>query len=279
MEKPVHFENGDDTLRGILHVPEVTGNGTGVVFLHGWSGNRQGPHRMFVTLARRLTERGHHCLRFDFRGRGESDGRTEDAKIKTMIADARCAVDFLSAQTPVKRVVLLGICSAGKVAIGEACDDPRVQGLALWSAEAMGYLRGGTAKAHKSLDAVGHYLRKLTSLDTWRKIVTGQVNTRMVRKAVLVDEAPDQAEMHDESALLDRFRIYRGKVLFIYGGNDPETRIAAGQYVHFCGQHEIPNEFYEIAEANHSFYSLEWERQVMDLTLGWFERFPAQPRG
>ena len=97
----------------------------------------------------------------------------------------------------------------------------------------------------------------------------------MVTRAVLVDEAPDKAEMLDESAMLDRFKAYSGKVLFIYGANDPETRIAAGKYATFCSQHRIQNEFHEIAEANHSFYSLEWERQVVELTLRWFERFSA----
>jgi dienelactone hydrolase len=187
-----------------------------------------------------------------------------------MISDARAAVDFLLARTPAKRVVLLGICSAGKVAIGEACDDPRVTGLALWSAEAMGYLRSSTAKAHKSLYAVTGYLQKLTHLDTWRKILTGRVNTQMVKKAVLVKEAPDEAETADESAMLDRFRAFKGSVLFIYGGNDPETTIAARKYSRFCTQHGIRNTFHEIAEANHSFYSLVWERQVVDLTLEWF---------
>ena len=278
MEKPVSFNNGGEALRGVLHAPEPA-NGVGVVFLHGWGGNRHGPHRMFVTTARQLAARGCHCLRFDFRGRGESDGRIDNATIRAMIADARCAVDFLLSQTPVRAVILLGICSAGKVAIGEASEDPRITGLALWSAEAMGYLRGGDAKTQKSLYALGLYLRKLANPATWLKIVTGRVNTRMVRKAVLVDEAPDQAEARDESAMLDRFKAYKGRILFIYGGNDPETRIAAGKYTGFTARHGIPNEFHEIAGANHSFYSLEWERQVVELTLAWFERhFPSAAR-
>jgi len=272
MEQPVSFMNAEATLRGILHRPaaELPG-GMGVVFLHGWAGNRHGPHRMFVAMARRLTDLGYTCLRFDFRGRGESDGRIGDANIQSMISDARCAVDFLLTEAPVKRMILLGICSAGKVAMGEACDDPRVTDLALWSAEAMGYLRGGSAKAHKSLHALRDYLRKLTYLDTWRKIVTGRVNTQMVKKAMLVDESPDLAEVRNESSLLDRFASFKGRTLFIYGSNDPETRIAAGKYAQFCNQHGIRNTFREIAGANHSFYSLDWERQVVELTQEWMK--------
>lgn len=270
-ETSVTFGAEKDTLRGVLHEPERP-NGVGIVFLHGWPGNRIGPHRMFVTLARKLVAEGFHCLRIDFRGRGDSDGRAEDASIRSMIADTATAVDYLAARPAVKKLYLLGICSGGKVAIGAAASDPRLRGLVLWSAEAMGNLRTRAARTHKSMSALRTYLKKLTSLETWKKILTFRVNTRMVRKAIVTDEAPRDAEVAHEAALLDRFKGFKGEVLFVYGGNDPDTKFAAEAYTQFCTRHGIRSEFHEIPEANHSFYSLEWERDVLDRSERWFSR-------
>jgi uncharacterized protein len=275
METNVSFNSGGATVRAILHEPDHP-NGTGIVYLHGWPGNRLGPHRMFVTLGRQLAGLGFCSLRIDFRGRGDSDGETASASIRSMIADTTAAVDFLTARAPLRRVILLGICSGGKVAIGAASGDPRVNGLVLWSAEAMGNLRVRAASTHKSVQALRVYLKKLASIEAWRKILTGRVNTRMVRKAIVTDEAPREAELAHETALLERFKTFRGDVLFIYGGNDPDTKFAAGAYQSFCTKQAIPAEFHEIPEANHSFYSLRWEKEVFDWTERWLTR-PAEP--
>ncbi len=271
METTVTFGKEAASLRGVLHEPERS-NGVGVVFLHGWPGNRIGPHRMFVTLARRLAGLGFHSLRIDFRGRGDSDGRAEDASIGTMIEDTAVAVDFLARRPEIKKLYLLGICSGGKVAIGAASADPRLAGLVLWSAEAMGPLRTRSARTHKSVSALRLYLNKLSSAETWKKILTFRVNTRMVRKAIITDETPRDAEVVRETAMLDAFKGFQGKLLFIYGGNDPDTKFAAEAYTKFCTRHGIPSEFHEIPEANHSFYSLEWERNVLAWSEHWLIR-------
>jgi pimeloyl-ACP methyl ester carboxylesterase len=270
VEETVVFGDEREPLWGVLHEPS-TANGAGVVFLHGWPGNRIGPHRMFVTMARRLTAAGFRCLRVDFRGRGESGGIAGDATIRSMIADARCGVDYLTTRGS-RHVFLLGICSGGKVAIGLASEDSRIEGLALWSAESMGYLRDPSAGVNKSLEALRIYTRKLVRPETWRKILTFRVNTGMVRKALSTDEAPSSADIADESAMLHKFRRFRGGILLVYGGNDPETKTAAGAYIRFCGQNRIASEFHEIPEANHSFYSIRSSEEVMTLTERWFKK-------
>jgi pimeloyl-ACP methyl ester carboxylesterase len=269
MESVVQFRNEGETIVGVLHEPDRP-NGIAIIFLHGWPGNRIGPHRMFVTFARRLADLGFTCLRIDFRGRGESEGKTEAASIRGMMADVSCAADFMLNRSAGFRLYLLGICSGGKVAVGAAAQDPRIQGLALWSAEAMGNLRARAARANKSMKALRTYFNKLASLETWKKILTLRVNTRMVRKAIVTDEKPRDAEVIHESALLDRFRGFKGPLQFIFGGNDPDTRFAAEAYTAFCKRHGILHECHEIAGANHSFYSIAWKREVTALTERWF---------
>jgi acetyl esterase/lipase len=113
------------------------------------------------------------------------------------------------------------------------------------------------------------YARKLASPSTWRKIVTGRVNTAMVRKAVVQHETPADDEMAQEAILLDRFRDYEGDALFIYGANDPDVMLAARNYESFCRRRGIPHDFHAIAGANHSFYGLDWEEQVIARTEQW----------
>jgi pimeloyl-ACP methyl ester carboxylesterase len=269
MEQPIHFKINDQTLYGIVHEPDPDGAGPLVVFLHGWAGSRLGPHRMFVHMARWLTARGCVCLRFDFRGRGDSGGTTADASIRSMIADATAALDFILPHYPERQVILLAICSGCKVAIGAAATDARVGGLALWSPEPMGPMRDTTSKNRKSLDALRTYSQKLLRLETWRKLLTFRVNVKMVKKAVGAREVAGQGEISDETLWLNQLSNFKGHMLCIHGTNDPETAASKAGYISLCSRLGIPQEVHEITGANHSFYGLDWERTVIDLTDKW----------
>ena len=271
-EKPVDFLNGRQTLRGTLHKP-APGNDRriGIIFLHGWSGSRIGPHRMFVHAARRFGQQGYTCLRFDFRGRGDSDGETSSASIGSMIEDACAAANHLLGEESLDAVLHLGICSGGKVAIGAAATDPRVRGLVLWSGEALGPLRSGSRNRRKSGHNLRQYGAKLLRAATWRKLLRGGVRTDMVRKALTQHESPDHEEIQNEAVMLDNFRTFEGAVQFIYGTHDPDTRNAAEMYASYCRRNGIPAEFHAIDGANHSFYALEWEAEVLALTESWLQ--------
>jgi len=272
-ESPVSFDCEGGRVHAILHRPAPGGTERpGVVFCHGWSGDRQGPHRMFVKTARRLAAHGFPCLRLDFRGRGGSEGETAQATIQGMIADTRAAVAELGRLCGVRTFCLVGICSGGKVAIGAALGDRRVGRLILWSAEALGDLRAEATNRRKSFHMLKTYLRKLARPETWRKLLTGRVNVKGVGKAVLQHETRSPAEAAQENAMLADFRRWRGEILFIYGGNDPDTRLAGANYQAFCRACGIAGEFHEIAEANHSFYSLAWEREVIERSVGWLAK-------
>ncbi len=271
-ERPICFRVGESLLHGVLHEPAGTQAGPVVVFLHGWAGSRIGPHRMFVPLARRLAVLGCACLRFDFRGRGDSEGVAAAATIRGMIEDTRAALDLVAARYPGRPLVLLGICSGGKVAVATAAADPRVGGLALWSAEPMGPMRGVTGQTRKSAGALRTYARKLLRPETWRKLITFRVNMRMVRKAVTNEETASRREIEDETRWLAQWRGYRGPVLFIYGSNDPETPAAKAGYTALCRDANIVHEWHDIEGANHSFYSIAWEREVLDLSEAWIRR-------
>ncbi len=94
MEKKVEFKIGQEALRGSLFVPEGNGPFPAVVFYHGRGSDRKN----YLSMAKKLSDKGILALAFDFRGCGESDGVFEEQKIKMGIEDAKAALEFLFSQ-------------------------------------------------------------------------------------------------------------------------------------------------------------------------------------
>jgi acetyl esterase/lipase len=60
-------------------------------------------------------------------------------------------------------------------------------------------------------------------------------------------------------------------MLFIYGGNDPETEPSRQFYREFVQSAGIPHAFHELAGANHNFFGVDWKREVIATTIEWLE--------
>ncbi|OWY72148.1 hypothetical protein B7486_04270 [cyanobacterium TDX16] len=76
-----------------LHIPEATGGPWPlVVCCHGLTGTRIGSGYRAVSLGRGLEELGVACLRFDFRGCGESDGRFLHVTAASLTEDLRAVL-------------------------------------------------------------------------------------------------------------------------------------------------------------------------------------------
>jgi pimeloyl-ACP methyl ester carboxylesterase len=247
-----------------LTVPEGEIRRT-VLFLGGWSGDRQGPHRLFLLYARHLAGQGTASLRIDYRGRGESDGEHNDAGIATMADDAERAVEWLRSEGLLPcGLDVIAICSGCKVAITLATR-VEVRHLDLLSAEAMGSLRAKGTNAAKTASALQKYFRKLFRRETWRKIFRGEVRTDMVGKALAHHETRSADEAKAEDGVLGRFRSYRGTIAFVYGGSDPDAPGARAGYGRFCRRHSISATFDTVPNAGHSYYALDWTDRVFEL--------------
>lgn len=95
-------------------------------------------HRAFRQLASRLAEAGHHVLRFDFSGCGDSFGDGEPLALETWIADMRSARAEATARSGASRVTSIGLGLGATLACLAAADgddamvlwDPVVRGRA-----------------------------------------------------------------------------------------------------------------------------------------------------
>ena len=279
MERHIQFANHGQTLYGALHLRPEAGprRDVGLLFLHGWAGYRIGPHQMFTKMARRAAGAGFPSLRFDFRGRGDSEGDPMAANLATMISDSQVAARVLQEQAGVERISLVGVCSGGEVAFGAGVTIPEADSMVLWSVPLVAADRAVTDRA-KQRDILRRYAAKLFCKATWGKLVAGRLNWAMIRKAVVgggKGAGEDTAAPPPEDQEIDwweRVVGFRGGVLYIYGGNDPTAPECLAQYERLSQLAGRAFEHHVVAGANHAFYSLAWEQEVMDFSLGWLQQ-------
>lgn len=259
-------------LYGVLEGPEeATG---GVVLVHGWGGCRVGPHRILVEAARHLNALGLATLRFDLSGRGESEGDPLGADLDMMIADATAALDELKGRLgrPVP-LGMLGMCSGGNVALAAAAFRGDVEAVAAWSTYPFQAQRSGGQDVTRTGHFAKVYLGKAFRRETWEKLLRGGVNFGMVRKVLFghyrKGEGTERDLQRSGRDVLGALGRFRGEVLFLFGGADPEAPGAERTFRAFCSEHGLRAEFDSIEGANHNFYSLSWKRQAIERTGRW----------
>lgn len=75
--------------------------GEGIVIIcHGLTGDRTGPMQLLANLANFLAENGLTCVRFDFRGSGDSSGAFEDTTFTRMLEDVHVISRWTREQFP-----------------------------------------------------------------------------------------------------------------------------------------------------------------------------------
>ncbi|OGV54033.1 MAG: hypothetical protein A2X45_06560 [Lentisphaerae bacterium GWF2_50_93] len=268
-EKPYIFENRQQKLFGILHQPEGQQKQTAVIFMHGWGTYRIGPHRLFVEAAREFAAAGFTCLRFDFRGRGESEGNVAGTTLLDMIDDAGQAVREMLKQPGISQVVFLGLCSGGEVAVGAAASDPNVDGLVLLSTPLLGRQSGAGDDVRKTANSAKGYWQKLFLPGTWAKIISLRVNYRAIFKVLFGHlQHKQNGKPMKEAGLLEAFKSYNGRCLFVYGGKDPEASSSEKAYREVTAKNG-KTVFNIIPEANHNFYSVAWKQELIKQVSEW----------
>lgn len=135
------FQSGSNTLACHIKVPPSTATDDadlpGLVLCHGFPMGPIDARRSagtFPQLIDRIAfEVGYAAMTFTFRGCGTSTG---DFSLQGWIDDLRAAIDHLTTETGVSRVVLVGTNTGGSIAICVGADDPRVCAAALLSPRA-----------------------------------------------------------------------------------------------------------------------------------------------
>jgi len=275
-----------EALYGIWHQPcqsEKTDcvRATAIVMLHGWGGYRTGPHDMLVKLSRQLAENGYHCFRFDFRGKGYSQGDRRYTGNKSMLEDLEEVLQYVKDQLVDPEIILTGICSGAKIALYYARNGKHQVGhvIELSSPVLRQIEVESTLAVSNATNMLQTYIQKSFRKENWRKMIHGEVNfsaiwqnitrpvTRILLRSVKKESISksDRQSKHQEKP----FSRFNGQILLIHGEKDPETRLALKQIHEMLNRHQIGYETHVIKNANHSFYSLDWEREVIGLIGKW----------
>lgn len=165
-----------------------------VICCHGMLSTKDGPKH--VMLAEELERAGLPCLRFDFAGRGASEGRLEDLCFSGQVDDLEAAIELLAARG-VRRVGLFGSSMGGAVALLAASRDERVVAIATLAAighAAAAIERNPTAMA--AFESKGY-------LET----VEGRIGRKLW----------DDAREHD---VISAVRVLHAPLLVIHGEDD-----------------------------------------------------------
>ena len=264
-----------ETLVGVHHRAEKP-KGTLVMF-HGWTGTRCGPHQMLTRAARRFVGEGFDCVRFDFSGRGDSEGDTTLATLATMRDDAHDVFRWVQKQNDAP-IWALGLCSGCEIAV--AAVEKQTKGAILWSAPIFAALPEESGQKQKQSSNLKKYARKLLNPATYGKILRGQIDTKGVKTAMAGGggAAHKNRESNEAGQLPPGFRMqslkswkaFGGEIWQIYGGADPILDSARDFY---ANQSPRISKFHVVEGANHSFYGLGWEREVFDVTAKWLGEF------
>ncbi len=253
METPIVFESKGQQVVGILHVPEGRGRFPAALLLHGFTGTRVEPHRMFVKISRALAEHGIASLRFDFRGSGDSAGDFEDMTIRSEVVDSIEAIRFLAQHKRVNSrcLALIGMSMGGAVAAHVvAREKRRIKSLVLLApvAEGEGILDElSTPDAVSSLAETGitdhdgnlvgvAFIRQFAEMKPLREVVKCQC-----------------------------------PVLLIHGSKDQTVPAHhTDLYEHALQTHKRVVKKVIIPSADHTFNKHIWESRVITETVDWF---------
>lgn len=273
--RPVVFACGSDQLIGVAHLPDCPSR-VGVVVVVGGPQYRVGSHRQFVSLGRALQEGGFACLRFDYRGIGDSVAPMRS--FEGVDDDVRAAIDALIDAVPtVDHVVLWGLCDGASAALIYAPRDARVSGVIAVNP----WVRSEASLAAAQLS---HYYKgQLLSLNFWRRLLGGEIRIGQSiagLTSVLVKRFRPRRGGQSVATLAQTFidRMgngwlrMRGRVLVILSGND----LTAREFADLCRTQPVWHEavmpgpnFVELPAADHTFSRREWKRRVEFLTLEW----------
>lgn len=254
MESFVEFRNASGKwLRGMVHRPSRISRrrAPGVVFFHGFTGDRMESHWIFIRCARALAQAGIASLRFDFYGSGESEGEFREVTLRGEMADARAAVKYFRRQKGIDsdRVGLCGLSLGGCIAASIAAG-VQAQALVLWS-------------------ALAHPARLRELAETSAKPIAGGGG------ALEYDAREISPRFMDDAAKIEPVRSlarFTGPTLIIHPEKDSAVPLShAEDFFHAAGARR--KEKVIVAGADHTFSSIAWERQVIERTVEWFRRY------
>lgn len=242
----VLLENQGQKIFGVLHRPVTPGKCPAVLICHGLAGHKTGHYRIYVSLAKRLSEMGIAVFRFDFRGSGDSEGEFTETTVEGEVSDALVAVNYLASLPFVDpaRIGVLGRSFGGVVSVLLAAKYGKVKSLALWS----------------PIFDPGEWKER------WRPSAEefSQINGQEIGSHLY----PQLFEIDLKAALE---KINHIPMLHIHGEKDAVVQVFhAEKFQRQRLNGEAESRFVRLPESDHHFTPMEERKFAIDTTVEWF---------
>ncbi|HQT25587.1 MAG TPA: hydrolase 1, exosortase A system-associated [Burkholderiales bacterium] len=267
-EKAFVFGCNESSLIGIAAIPEKPFQ-TGVLIVVGGPQYRIGSHRQFLLLSRDLAESGIPCMRFDYRGMGDSEG--DQRNFEEVEEDINSAVDAFFDRCPeMKKVILWGLCDAASASVFYAHQDPRISGLVLLNP----WVRTVESEAKARLKH--YYLSRIFDAAFWKKLLSGKLEFGKSLKdfSGSVSSLGKNEDSGENLPLPERLRKslerFDGKILLILSGND----LTAREFEDLANSPQWASlaermERMDLPDADHTFSRRQWRDRVSSWTKSW----------
>ncbi|MDR4508780.1 MAG: hypothetical protein MRJ65_11195 [Candidatus Brocadiaceae bacterium] len=290
MEKPVKLRNGGKDLFGIFHPAVNNSKKVGVVFLNAGLQNRAGPHRMYVKTARALSQIGCCSLRMDFSGVGDSEGEITDLHFDCFdVEETLLAINFLTQEEMIEKVVLLGTCAGARNALKTAARDTRVHNVILWSLPfyyPLNSIKGRSISQTLSRsDAkyqIKQWMRKIMSVRLCLQYIFTNKNKNLpsliknvLRSLILGEKVNNKVDNNYHEFFREFFEAFelffssKRKAFFVYGAQDIFMKMFEEKLKNLSDSTKDFLEYFIVQNADHAFTSLASEKAVIVKTIEW----------
>jgi pimeloyl-ACP methyl ester carboxylesterase len=129
--KPLFFGEAERRLYGVYH-PPAKGGRHAVLLCYPGMQEYSAAHWMFRRLAANLAREGHHVLRFDYFGTGDSDGDSDVATPESAVADVHAAARELRDLSRARDISLVGLRLGAACAALACASGLATRNLMLW---------------------------------------------------------------------------------------------------------------------------------------------------
>ncbi len=307
----VTFRNRNGrNLFGIYHPAASGQRNLCIVLLSPGIKNRVAPHRLYVKLARRLSEMGYDVFRFDPEGLGDSEGECRFEWVADLYGaiqsgcfqeDTLAALDWLEANKATDKFIVGGLCGGAITGMFAGRKDPRVAGLLSIGIPVV--LESSDPNQERFVSAGQKdklrrgYLARLLQPRSWLRLLTFRSDFRMLYRSIfrrgskVAGSPPGERPVSDGSArggadpfnpafpdAFDAFLGGRREMLLVFSGADRISwefeELFAGPYESLLRKHEARIERHVIDGANHIMSFQDWQDDMLRIVDQWLgERF------
>ncbi len=275
MQIPIVIRNNQKAIHCLLQYPKKVRNSKVlVIIINGKEGYRAGPHRILYNLSVQIAELGYYSLNYSPENKNFNTGATgRNVWLNQAMSDICKITDYAQEKLKINEIVFLGMCDGGKVAFNAFRNSTISKNVILWSSRGnnlVANIEKGLLKSfEESLKFNLNILERLRLIFSFRMMVGCILSLKylFMKKLYFVHLKINSFWVKK----VNKGTQVKENALFIYGGLDGEARRNVSFYQLACDVWGINFQTKIIDGANEGFYLVNWENEVITITLDWLK--------